>query len=110
MPQPLEYIQGSDLPDSAITWLDNSGQPIDFSSGYTFEARIGNPGQAALVTKTTGILGASTTPNITITWANTGELNTLTPGSYDLDLRATRTADSKQRIRRLAINVLPAIV
>lgn len=103
------YIQGADLPDLTIEWTTNTGAIIDFSSGYTFELKIGSPGSAATLTKTTGITGAATLPNVTIAWATSGELNTLPPDSYIADLIATRTSDSKQRKRRFNITVYPAI-
>lgn len=103
------YIQGSDLPDLAIEWTDQAGNVIDYSSGHTFELRIGDPGSTPLITKTTNITGAAATPNVTIAWATSGELNTLPPGSYEADLIATRTVDSKQRKLRFPLHILAAI-
>lgn len=103
------YIQGSDLPDLTITWRDSTGAILQYGSGHTFELKLGTPGSAAVITKTTGITGANTDPNVTIAWATSGELNTLTPGVYTADLTATRTSDSKQRKLRFQLPVYPAI-
>lgn len=99
------YLAGSDLPNLEIEWLDSDGAAIDFATGHTFSLKVGVPGATALVTKTSGITGAATSPNVTIAWATTGELNTLTPGVYDADLTATRTSDSKHRKMRFQIRV-----
>jgi hypothetical protein len=103
------YIQGSDLPDLAITWKDRNDAVIDFSTGHTFSLKIGVPGSAALVTKSTGITGAATSPNVTIAWATSGELNTLATGTYTGQLKATRTLDSKERFMSFRITIKPAI-
>lgn len=105
----ITYTQGADLPDLAITWKDSDQATIDFAAGYTFQLKIGVPGNTALVTKTSGITGSTTAPNITIAWSTTGELNTLAAGIYDADLIATRIADSKQRPMRFQIRIDPAI-
>lgn len=105
----LTYIQGSDLPDAAIRWEDSTGTLIDYSTGYTFELKIGSPGTTALLTKSTGITGAATDPNITVAWATTGELNTLAVGTHSAQLKATRTADSKHRFLPFEIRIDPAI-
>lgn len=103
------YVQGSDLPDLTITWRDSSNAIIDFSSGYTFSLKVGQPGLSATVTKSTGISGASTSPNVTISWSTSGELNTLTPGTYIAQLIASRTSDSKQRFFQFVLPVNAAI-
>jgi hypothetical protein len=104
------YVQGSDLPDLGLTWLDTNGSVIDFSIGWTFELKIGEPGVVALVTKTSSIVGAATSPNVTIAWLTTGELNTLAPGDWRAQLKATRTADGKQRLMVFFLDVNPAIL
>lgn len=105
----LEYIQGADLPDAAITWRDRNNSIIDFSSGHTFSLKIGTPGQTALLTKSTGFTGAATSPNLTVAWATSGELNTLTAGTYSGQIKATRNSDSKDRFLPFEIKILPAI-
>lgn len=103
------YVQGADLPDLAITWNDQNDDLRDFSSGWTFSLKVGDPGSAALFTKASGITGAATDPNVTIAWATSGELNTLATGSHTGQITATRTSDSKQLIRTFPISIKPPI-
>jgi hypothetical protein len=105
----LSYVQGSDLGDSVWAWRDSLGALIDFSVAHTYELKVGYPGSAALFTKTTGITGSATSPNITISWATTGELNTLAPGQYRGQLRARRTSDSRDRYLTFILEITPAI-
>lgn len=94
----VPYTNGADLPDLAITWKDHAGNIINFSTGWTFSVKVGVVGATALFTKTTGITGAATGPNLVIAWAVTGELNSLAPNkSYTVSITATRTADGKER-------------
>lgn len=105
------YIQGADLPDLGIVWRDPARQLINFGSiAHTFQLRIGQRGKPATITKTTGITGADSTEagedtlaNVTIAWAIAGELNTLTVGTYDADLIATRTSNTKDRKMRFRL-------
>jgi len=105
----LTYTQGAELPDAALTWKDSAKAIIDFSSGHTFVLKIGARGAAATITKSAGITGAASAPNITVTWATSAELNTLAVGSHEADLIATRTSDSKQRVMPLVISITPPI-
>lgn len=91
----FRYKSTADRP-AAEMWLhDDDGNLIDFSSGsYSYSFKIGLPGSAALLTKTTNIAGAvgagvepTGTPNIVVTWA-AGDL-ALTPGVYVWQLTAT---------------------
>ena len=95
--------QGQELPALPIEWLDADGNAIDFSSGWTFTVKISASGAptVALVTKTSGITGAATLPNVTIDWT-TSELSSLPAAGakYDVRLIARRTADSKDRVFR----------
>ena len=81
------YILGAELPNYTVTWRDSAGAVIDFSTGWTFTAKLGIPGDDAIVTKTSGITGAATAPNLTVTWA-TGELDDIQPGTYVLQISA----------------------
>ena len=105
----LTYYQGSDLPDSALTLRDRNEAIIDFSNGYTFSVKVGLPGHAALFTKTSGITGAATDPNVTIAWSTTGELNDLDIGTYSVQLIARRTLDDKHRIFQVPLSVLGSV-
>lgn len=104
------YYQGSDLPDLAVTWRDSSDAVIDFSTDHTFEVKVARKGSStAAFTKTSGITGAATAPNVVIAWAATGELNALDPGVYDVQISAKRDADGKERIMTTLIHVRRAI-
>ena len=105
-----QYVLGAELGDLAITWYDDDGTLINFSSGYTFQVKVGLAGQAATFTKTTGITGAATAPNVVIGWATSGELNSLTdPGAYTVQVAATRTSDSKVRVQQGRITIMAAV-
>lgn len=104
------YITGAELADLAVTWQDASGTVVDFSSGWTFQVKVGaNLGTAAEFTKTTGITGAATAPNVTIAWATSGELNDLDAGTYVVQIAATRTSDSKTRIMHTPLQIVAAL-
>lgn len=92
----MRYIQGADLPDLQLTWQDSTGNVIDFSTGWTFQVKVGKTGQPATFTKTAGIAGTATAPNVTVVWAD-GELDSLSPGAFRVLVTATRNADSKVR-------------
>ena len=95
----VTYPAGAELPDMTFTWTDSNGDLIDFSSGYTFTVKVGIPGVAAVFTKTTGITGTGTDPNVTVEWATTGELALLdTATEYQGQVIAQRTSDFKDRV------------
>jgi len=104
----LAVTPGAELPDRTLTWNDSNGTAIDFAaSPHTFRLVIGMP---ATVTKTTGITGGATAPNVTITFT-VGETNTWVFGNYEALLWATRTSDSKDREpMRLQVQVMRTIV
>jgi hypothetical protein len=85
----VRYFANAERPTLRITWYDDADAIIDLSAS-TFSLKVGNPGSAALLTKTSGITGAATAPNVTIAWT-AGELN-LTPGTYTYQLTATTSA------------------
>lgn len=101
----VTYVQGADLPDLAINWYDRNKVLIDFTTGYTFELKVGKLGQTALITKTSGFIASLIAPNLTVGWGTAGELNTLTPGLYKAQLKATRTADGKARFLTFDLEV-----
>jgi hypothetical protein len=97
------------LPDAAFTWLDNTGDVLDFSSGWTFVLKIGRFPNAAVVTKTTGLTGQSTAPNLIVHW-DINELHNLTPGRWVIQVTATYT-DGRQRIMDGVLKIdAPALV
>lgn len=90
---------GQELPSRTLDWLDSSGTPVDFSSGWTFTVKISKQSTptVTLVEKTSGITGAATSPNVTIDFT-ASELSTVAPGKYVVRVIARRTADSKDRV------------
>jgi hypothetical protein len=90
------YRKDQELPGVSLNWLDGTGATIDFSTGWTFTVKVCAEGTTTtLVTKTTGITGASTLPNVRIDWSTT-DWSTLTAGAvYDYLVIARRTSDSK---------------
>jgi hypothetical protein len=97
------YIDGAALPDIILDWEDTTGDLIDFTN-YTIELDVIANG-TVLLNKTTGITGAATSPNITITWPATGELDQLDLGRYTAILTATRDSDAKQRKLRFPLTI-----
>lgn len=85
----IKYHATAERPTFRITWYDDDDAVIDFSAS-TFSFKIGVAGSAALLTKTSGITGAATAPNVTVAWS-AGELN-LTPGTYTWQLTATTSS------------------
>jgi hypothetical protein len=104
----VRYYKGAEHPDLRLTWESDSGAIIDFSSGYTFELKLGHGGLSAASTKTNGITGAQTSPNVLITFA-AAELDALPAGLYEAQLRANLTAANKDRYMRFWFNLLPSI-
>lgn len=99
----VEYVKTAALGDLKVTWLDTDGDVIDFSAGYSFELKIGHGGSAASLTKTTGIAGASTAPNVTVAW-DSDDLSDIR-GDYVLQITATEDASSKPRILQKPIRI-----
>ena len=82
----LSYYRSDELPHWQATIQINGTGP-DFSSGWTFEVKVGT------LTKTTNITGAASGV-ITVAWA-ASDLDQ-TPNTYTAQLVATRTSDSAQ--------------
>jgi hypothetical protein len=99
------YIKGSSLPDWPITWK-NDGTLRDFSSGWTWQLELIDSAGTVAFTKTTGFTGAATAPNLTVQWATSGELVSVTAGTtYTAKFTATRTSDSRKEIRTTPFTV-----
>lgn len=90
------YLTSQEYPSIRLVWKDGTGTVIDFSSGYTWTVILAQESEAVL-TKTTGVTGAATSPNVTINWG-TGELD-IAEGVYDLIVIA-RDGASKDRVFR----------
>ncbi len=80
------YFSDQENPAIQLEWLDGNGAVINFSSGYTFSAKLVDHTNAIAYT-TTSVTGAATTPNITITWL-AGAFTGL-EGRYELHVYAT---------------------
>lgn len=106
----VEYVVGADLPSLSIEWRDDNGNLIDFSTGWSFAVKVGRPSdEVTEFTKTTGITGAATVPNVIVQWSTVGELNSLTPGTYTCQIVATRQSDSRQRIMEMRLRMRRAL-
>jgi hypothetical protein len=95
MTGPVKVYRGAERPALQFWLRDTAKNLIDFSTGYTFSFKIGYPGQAALLTKTSGIVGAAGsgvdptgTPNVTVTFS-AGELDNVPRGKYEWQITAT---------------------
>lgn len=98
MSPPAVYYSGAELPDLHLTWEDEAGDVIDFAAGWTFTVKVAREGSTtAQFTKTTGITGAASAPNVVVAWATSGELSALAAGRYVVQVVARRSADSKDR-------------
>ncbi len=95
----LSYAITADRPAAELWLYDDDGTLIDFSSvSYTWSLKVGNKGEAALLTKSSGIAGAvgagvepSGTANCVITWT-AGEIaasNVVAGSVYAFQLTAT---------------------
>ncbi len=103
----LSIIAGADLPNIAIEWTDLNGSVIDFSTS-TFTVKVGpEAGGTTQITKTAGITGASSSPNVLIAWT-TAEVGTLAAGRYVIEVIAA-AVDGRQRIRQIPFTVNRAL-
>lgn len=115
MTSPLVYDKTASLPSAKLWLQDDDGTLVNFASGYTFVFKIGNRGSAAILTKSSGITGATGagaeptgTPNITIVWDD-AEFSTKTPGSYAWQLTATATSGGKDWVFKGPFQILDVI-
>lgn len=108
--QTITIVKNQELPAMAFEWRDSSNTLIDYSTGYTFTAKIApqTTPTVTTLTKSSGITGLATAPNVAIAWS-TADLTALTAGvTYVVWLIATRTADSLHRVFSPAL--LPTIM
>jgi hypothetical protein len=99
-----------------IWWFVNGSLP-DYTTGYTFEAKLyraDDPLSTIIFTKTTGLTGAAGsgvqgdgTANLTVAWATTGELNTsgITTGRHVLQIKATKSSDSSEDTYKMYLDL-----
>lgn len=99
----FSYRKDQELPALPVTWKDRDGAIRDFSSGWTFTVKIALADAPAVVlaTKSSGITGAATAPNVLIDWAVT-DWDNLTASAagikYVAHIYARRNADSKDAV------------
>jgi len=103
------YTKGAELPAITIDALDTNGQPIDFSSGWTFAVKVGEPGKTAVATAAT-VTGASSKPNLTIDWPSNALAALVTGVTYTVQLTATLTLTEQDRIYSTQIRVVDAVL
>jgi hypothetical protein len=116
----VEYFIGDELDPLALWWYrsDSPSTLVDLSVTHTYSSTLylasdsthTNVFSAAKTSGFTGAAGAGTkpngTPNLTVTWATSGELNTpTTSGLYIFQIVATRSSDSKQRTAEIHIQM-----
>lgn len=102
------YTRGAELPSITIEALDTNGQPIDFSTGWTFQVKVGEPGKTAVITATT-VVGAATSPNLVVNWTP-GVLDTLVTGvTYTVQVKCTATG-GQDRIYSTQVRVTDAVL
>lgn len=98
MSVPAVYYKGAELPDLHLTWEDENGDVINFAAGWTFVVKVAREGSTtASFTKSTGVTGAASAPNVIVEWATSAELSTLAAGRYVVQVVASRNSDSKDR-------------
>lgn len=106
---PITYYKNAEDPSTRIWWLDDDGDLIDLSAVSSWQLKIGQIGETALLTKTTGVTGAAGSgaeptgiPNVVIVWA-AGELN-IAAGHYTMQLVAT--TGGRDRVMTAPFDVL----
>lgn len=102
-PKEVHYYRTAERPDVRLWLTDSAGNLVDLSAGYTFELKLGNPGSAATLTKSSGLTGAAGagveptgTPNLVVSLTS-AEFDGLTPGTTTLQIRARLTAATADR-------------
>lgn len=116
----VDYYIGDELDALALWWYrsDSPSTLVDFSVAHTYSSILylasdsthTNVFSSAKTTGFTGAAGAGVsptgTPNLTVSWATSGELNApTTSGLYVFQIVATRTSDSKQRTGEVHIQL-----
>jgi len=93
-----KYYADAELPSLPYHWFDGAGNIINFAAGWTFHLEfLTKRSERLIYTKSAGITGAATLPNVTVNWAS-GELASIPPDVYKTRLTATRVADGFGRI------------
>jgi hypothetical protein len=107
-----QYVYRSDqeLPTMRLAWKDGNETIIDYSSGFTATVKVASAAAptTTLLTKTSGITLAATSPNYSIEWTAAdfttlgGALGTLPDAGIVCVVHAyvRRSADSKDDVFR----------
>jgi hypothetical protein len=103
------YTRGAELPAITIDALDVNGLPIDFSTGWTFAVKVGEPGKTAVATAAT-VTGAPSKPNLTIDWPSNALAALVVGVTYTVQLQATLTATGQDRIYTTQLRVVDAVL
>lgn len=104
----VKFYKGAERPDITLIWRGTTGAILDLSGTQTFELKIGSPGREAEYTKTAGIIGAQTAPNITITFLP-DELTDVPVGLHVAQLRARDTSTNQDRMMQFWLRVLDSV-
>jgi len=102
---PLKYTAGQE-PTVNATFRDSAGNVIDFSSGWTFTAKVGDS-TGTKVTQSSGIVGSSVSPNVSIPFA--ASALDIAPGNYVLQVRAVNIASGRDRYFQTNIQIGSAL-
>jgi hypothetical protein len=95
------YVKDQELSTMQFAWYDANNALLDLSTGYTFTVKLAtrDAPTTIVLSKTAGITGAATSPNLTIDWATTDFTSLTAAGTtYVVWIYARRTADSKDRV------------
>jgi len=110
----VTFYNDQELPTTDLIWTQPDGTSLyNFSSGWTFSvrlARVTAPATTVLL-KSTGITGASTSPNLSIAWSTTdwSGLEASTNGTkYVGVVYARRTADSYDMAANISLTLKAA--
>ena len=110
----VTFYNDQELPTTDLIWTKPDGTSLyDFSSGWTFSLRLARVTAPAttLLLKTTGITGASTSPNLSIAWSTSdwSGLEASTNGTkYVGAVYARRTADSYDMAANISLTLKAA--
>jgi hypothetical protein len=104
MSDPYPYQADQEIPSIPLEAKDRDGNLYDFSTGWTFTAKFCLEGTLVIAhTKSTGIVGAATSPNLIVSPA-VADWAALAPSAlgtvYDVYVYCRRTADSLDYVYR----------
>ena len=108
--QTITIVKDQELPAMAFEWRDSSNALIDFSTGYTFTVKLATQLAPTVVvlTKTSGITGLATAPNVAVNWTSTDFASLVAGTTYVVWLYARRSADALDRVFSPAL--LPTVM